>query len=110
MPFEYLNPKDHLPHYRSHKVVQAGKIVKLDSAYPALESDIEKKHAFVSVEAPWLDADGDTASVLVFPVAPDWIMNRHAYVGGYFVVYDDGYTSFSPAEAFESGYTLLPEA
>lgn len=26
--------------------------------------------------------------------------------GGYYVAYKDGYKSFSPAEAFESGYTL----
>lgn len=26
--------------------------------------------------------------------------------GGYFVVYDDGYESWSPAKAFEEGYTL----
>ena len=28
-------------------------------------------------------------------------------VGGYYVVYDDGYKSFSPANAFEEGYTRL---
>ena len=28
-------------------------------------------------------------------------------VGWYYVVYEDGYTSFSPAEAFEDGYTLI---
>jgi len=27
--------------------------------------------------------------------------------GGYYVVYKDGYKSFSPAEAFESGYELI---
>lgn len=27
--------------------------------------------------------------------------------GGYYVVYLDGYQSWSPAEAFESGYTLI---
>jgi len=32
--------------------------------------------------------------------------NRPA-VGGYYVVYDDGYKSFSPANAFEEGYTRL---
>lgn len=26
--------------------------------------------------------------------------------GDYFVVYDDGYKSFSPAKAFEAGYSL----
>ena len=29
------------------------------------------------------------------------------YQGGYYVVYADGYKSFSPANAFESGYTLI---
>lgn len=28
-------------------------------------------------------------------------------VGGYYVVYKDGYKSFSPADAFEDGYTLI---
>ena len=27
--------------------------------------------------------------------------------GGYYVVYDDGYKSYSPAKAFEDGYTLI---
>ena len=34
-------------------------------------------------------------------------MNKHApEAGGYYVVYKDGYKSFSPAQAFEEGYTL----
>jgi len=28
-------------------------------------------------------------------------------VGGYYVVYADGYKSFSPAQAFEEGYTRV---
>ena len=28
-------------------------------------------------------------------------------VGGYYVVYADGYKSFSPATAFEEGYTKI---
>lgn len=28
-------------------------------------------------------------------------------VGGYYVVYEDGYASYSPAAAFESGYALI---
>lgn len=28
-------------------------------------------------------------------------------VGGYYVVYEDGYESFSPAKAFEEGYALI---
>lgn len=35
-------------------------------------------------------------------------MNKHQpQIGGYYVKYADGYESFSPAEAFESGYTKV---
>ena len=30
--------------------------------------------------------------------------------GGYYVQYEDGYASYSPADAFERGYALLPDA
>lgn len=35
-------------------------------------------------------------------------MTKHGpQAGGYFVVYEDGYKSFSPAQAFEKGYTKI---
>lgn len=34
----------------------------------------------------------------------DYIEKHHPHLGGYFVQYADGYQSFSPADAFESGY------
>lgn len=43
-------------------------------------------------------------------VSAEWFAKHYPMAGGYFVVYDDGYFSYSPAEAFEAGYTLLPEA
>ncbi len=46
----------------------------------------------------------------VYPVDAAWLArNPKLAVGGYFVVYvdnQDQYTSYSPAEPFESGYTL----
>lgn len=37
-------------------------------------------------------------------------MRKHKpEVGGYYVVYKDGYKSFSPAAAFDEGYTLIAE-
>lgn len=37
----------------------------------------------------------------------DLFMEKHEpQVGGYFVVYKDGYQSYSPADVFEEGYTL----
>lgn len=32
---------------------------------------------------------------------------HHPQDGGYYVVYKDGYKSFSPADAFEDGYTKI---
>lgn len=35
-----------------------------------------------------------------------WMTRHLPEVGGYFVRYADGYCSYSPAKAFEEGYTL----
>lgn len=39
-----------------------------------------------------------------------WLARHRAEVGGYYVVYDDAYASFSPPAAFESGYSLITGA
>lgn len=38
-------------------------------------------------------------------VGADWCVLHNPDPGGYFVAYDDGYTSYSPADAFEAGYS-----
>ena len=40
-------------------------------------------------------------------VSGDYLGKHTPQLGGYYVVYDDGYSSFSPAKAFEEGYTRL---
>lgn len=42
-----------------------------------------------------------------FAVDDKFMIKHQPQIGGYFVVYEDGYKSWSPAEAFESGYTKL---
>ena len=81
-----------LPKYRSHKIVEAIKIgnVILQTNNPVVlvPLDIKYDNIIVSLE----------------------YYNKHVpYIGGYYVRYPDGYESFSPAEAFESGYTLVEE-
>lgn len=44
------------------------------------------------------------------PVNNEWMQRHKPKVGGYYVIYTDGYTSYSPQEAFETGYTLKPES
>ena len=39
-----------------------------------------------------------------------WMVRFVPRIGGYFVVYPDGYASYSPRAAFESGYTRVDPA
>lgn len=40
-------------------------------------------------------------------VAAEYVEKHKPTVGGYYVRYADGYESYSPAEAFEGGYTRI---
>ncbi|EPV7104225.1 hypothetical protein ACV9XY_000226 [Citrobacter freundii] len=42
-----------------------------------------------------------------FDISAEYICKHRPMPGGYYVVYEDGYKSYSPAEAFESGYSPL---
>ena len=81
-------PNMEMPKYRCHKEVWALKIVAINY--------------------------GDGASLYFDPVAygpiqvsKEYLTRHRPTAGGYFVVYADGYQSFSPAAAFEEGYTRI---
>ncbi len=89
-----------MPRYRCHKDVHALKIV-------AVQMD--------AADARAENRETDGSALLLFgpPYAPlrvtaEWLRKHTPEVGGYYVAYKDGYTSFSPADAFETGYTQLP--
>ena len=42
-----------------------------------------------------------------FVVDRYYVKKHEPQAGGYYVVYKDGYQSFSPADVFENGYYLL---
>lgn len=42
-----------------------------------------------------------------FEVSPEYVAKHDPKPGGYFVLYNDGYQSWSPAKAFEEGYTNI---
>jgi hypothetical protein len=81
-----------LPKYKCHKVVRAAKITEIESH----ESDGTGSHTMIFGEISGSKFMTD-----------EWKDRFKPEVGGYFVMYEDGYTSFSPAEAFESGYTKM---
>jgi hypothetical protein len=78
-----------IPEYECHKKVRAAKIAMVNG------TDLT------------LLLPGLTVSTMHCEVSRDFIVKHQPRVGGYFVIYEDGYTSFSPAEAFEGGYTLV---
>lgn len=83
-------PEVELPRYRSHKEVWA---LKIYGVYPAGENG-----AILTPE------DTQYAQLRV---SSEYVKKHNPTPGGYWVRYTDGYESFSPAKAFEDGYTLV---
>ena len=85
--------------YKCHKTVKAAKI----------ESIISNRKDFGRVPHPdreWRIEFTEQGDGECF-VSQEWMEKHKPKCGGYVVVYEDGYMSFSPAQAFESGYTLV---
>ena len=79
-----------MPSYKSHKVVQALKI-KL------IELKDDGGMVFWPVEEGYDPV----------PLDPAYVVKHAPVSGGYYVVYADGYESWSPAKAFEEGYKRI---
>lgn len=80
-----------MPKYRCHKEVWALKIASIIAAGTATPARI-------------VPADKGYGEIQL----SDEYMDKHKpEAGGYYVVYADGYKSYSPADAFEGGYTLI---
>lgn len=82
-------PQAEMPRYRCHKEVHALKIERLiEQTAGAVIVPDDKRYAHFVVDA-------------------EYVGKHKPQAGGYYVVYADGYKSFSPAAAFEEGYTLI---
>lgn len=82
-----------MPRYQSHKKVWALKIADLEwepSSGVGTITPAEEGYTTFQTRPGWADKfDGSTEDL------------------GYFVMYQDGYESWSPTKAFEEGYTRL---
>jgi hypothetical protein len=85
-----------LPRYRCHKEVSALKIATI-TPFHRFDTPAESGAVIVPVEVGYG----------AFRVSDEYLRKHNPQVGGYYVVYEDGYLSFSPSEAFESGYTKI---
>jgi hypothetical protein len=82
-----------MPRYKCHKEVHALKIARVR---PIGEGD----------DRQW-EITPSEKSYAPFIVDFAYVRKHDPQIGGYYVVYDDGYKSFSPGKAFEEGYVRL---
>ena len=75
--------------YKCHKEVEAAKITKI------IKNPNDSVDLFFGEGIDSTNKD------------KDWIDKHNPDEGGYFVRYADGYESYSPAKAFEEGYTEI---
>ena len=95
-----MNAERELPKYKCHKEVRALKIKQVDE-YAEGEvggSDTDPAGGVLRFE------DSNYPGISVDQA---YMEKHNPQIGGYYVVYADGYKSFSPAEAFETGYSLI---
>lgn len=83
-----------MPKYKCHKEVWALKI-------QAIEFEANSQESGTATIRP---ADEGYAP---FVASQEYMEKHKPHAGGYYVVYAGGYKSFSPADAFESGYTRI---
>lgn len=86
-----------MPKYKCHKEVWALKIksIVIDGEGENRETD---GSAMITPEEK---------GYAPFKVDQDYMRKHKPEAGGYYVQYKDGYKSFSPAYAFEEGYSLI---
>jgi len=93
-------PQREMPKYQSHKKVWALKIKEI-----VFDSDLAKES----------NRETDGSAIITpseegyapFKVNSNYVHKHKPQVEGYYVRYEDGYESWSPAQAFEEGYTLV---
>lgn len=82
-----------MPKYQCHKKVWALKIKNLSQGVAPTELP----------GGSWLLHPEDKRYAAI-EVSHEWFSKHKPVVGGYYVAYEDGYKSYSPAPAFEAGY------
>ena len=83
-----------LAKWQSHKIVHAGKVFQLQ------EQDAGEGVLMIE------DVNGEPCLV---EVPNNFFARGTPSPGDYVVIYEDGYKSWSPAKAFEEGYTRIGE-
>lgn len=82
-------PSEVPPLYECHKQVRAFQIATVDRSF---------------VRSQIVPVDDTLPRV---EVSAEWDARHEPQAGGYYIIYEDGYASYSPAAPFEAGYTRI---
>lgn len=94
------NAQAQMPRYQCHKKVWALKIKSIDFDWQAAQRENRETDGSATITP-------EDPRYAPFRVDHAYVRKHDPKVGGYYVVYDDGYKSYSPAKAFEEGYSLI---
>lgn len=86
-----------MPQYQCHKKVWALKIKDIERFEEGTSAALAGAACIVPEDVGYAP----------FFVQQGYVDKHNPQAGGYYVVYDDGYQSWSPAKAFEEGYTRI---
>lgn len=101
-----MNTATEMPLYKCHKEVRALKIKDvICHASPDADVSIEEFSKTEDFQGGHLLFDDER--YIAKPFSAEWFRKHNPKKGGYLVVYKDGYESYSPAEAFEDGYSRV---
>lgn len=84
-----------MPRYKCHKEVRAVKI----------QGIVKDRDDFKMVDR--FGIVPSEPGLAPIEITREWMAKHQPQVGGYYVVYADGYASYSPAKDFEDGYTRV---
>lgn len=97
-----MNVSREMPQYQCHKKVWALKIEKIVHNENPDTTGRSAASSYGAVIHP-----AESKDYAPFEVDDAYVSKHRPEAGGYYVVYDDGYKSYSPAAAFEAGYSPL---
>lgn len=89
-----------MPRYKCHKEVWALKIAGIEFDHDKARAENRETDGSAMITPA---EDGYAP----FRVDANYVHKHKPEAGGYYVVYADGYKSFSPAKAFEDGYSAV---
>jgi hypothetical protein len=87
-----MNVSIEMPKYKCHKEVWALKIKDINT-----ERSINGKSILYFEDSRYAPKT----------VSNEYIQKHKPQIGGYYVIYENGYESWSPADVFEAGYTKV---